>query len=85
MGDDDEFGVETGGWCYFTNSLPIIYLHMWLNEQPLLTSFVSHKIPDGVQLDTAANGSNEKCLASVPDGTNSVNNRKQKKVHQNPL
>jgi hypothetical protein len=23
-GDDDEFGVKTGGWCCFTNSLPIV-------------------------------------------------------------
>jgi hypothetical protein len=23
-GDDDEFGMETGGWCCITNSLPII-------------------------------------------------------------
>jgi hypothetical protein len=27
-GDDDEFGVETGGWCCFTNSLPVVYLRM---------------------------------------------------------
>ncbi len=52
MGDDDEFGVEAGGWCCFTNSLLIIYLRMWLNERPLLTTFVSRKIPDGIQLDT---------------------------------
>jgi hypothetical protein len=39
--DDDEFGMETGGWCCFMNSLPIIYLRMWLNEKPNLTSFVS--------------------------------------------
>jgi hypothetical protein len=25
-GHDDEFGMESGGWCCFTNSLPIIYL-----------------------------------------------------------
>jgi outer membrane scaffolding protein for murein synthesis (MipA/OmpV family) len=24
-GADDEFGMETGGWCSFTNSLPIIH------------------------------------------------------------
>jgi hypothetical protein len=81
LGNDDESGVEAGGWCCFTNSLPIVYLHMRLNEQPLLTSFVSHKIPDGIQLDTAAKGSNKKRLASVPDGTKSVNNKKQKKVN----
>ena len=40
-GDNDKFGVETGGWCCFTNSLPIIYLRMWLNDKPQLTSFVS--------------------------------------------
>jgi len=52
LGDDDEFGVEAGGWCCFTNSVPIIYLRMWLNERPLLTMFVSQKVPDGIQLDT---------------------------------
>ncbi len=51
-GDDDEFGMETGGWCSFTNSLPIVYLRMWLNEKPNLTSFVSRQIPQVVQLDT---------------------------------
>ena len=40
-GNNDEFGVKTGGWCCFTNSLPIIYLRMWLNDKPQLTSFVS--------------------------------------------
>jgi len=24
-GADDEFGMENGGWCSFTNSLPIIF------------------------------------------------------------
>ncbi len=43
--DDDDIGVESGGWCFFTNSLPVVYLYMWLNEQLILTSFVSHKIP----------------------------------------
>jgi hypothetical protein len=33
---DDEFGMESGGWCNFTNSLPIINLRMWLNEKPNL-------------------------------------------------
>jgi hypothetical protein len=69
VGDDDEFGVETGGWCCFTNSLPIVYLRMWLNERPLLTSFVSRKIPDGIQLDTARAASTKKRLASVHDPT----------------
>jgi len=36
-GDDDEFGVESGGWCGFTNSLPVIYLRMWLNQKPDFT------------------------------------------------
>ncbi len=62
VGDDDEFGVETGGWCCFTNSLPIVYLRMWLNERPLLTSFVSRKIPDRIQLDTARAASTKKTL-----------------------
>ncbi|MFN9979750.1 MAG: hypothetical protein ACK53Y_07545, partial [bacterium] len=52
-GNNDEFGVETGGWCCFTNSLPIIYLKMWLNDKPQLTSFVSPQIPPNVQLDAS--------------------------------
>jgi len=30
---DDVFGVEAGGFCNFTNSIVIIYLRLWLNEQ----------------------------------------------------
>jgi hypothetical protein len=44
-GNDDEFGMETGDWCCSSNSLPIFYLRMWLNEKPNLTSFVSFQIP----------------------------------------
>ncbi len=43
--NDDEFGMEGGGWCCFSNSLPIVYLRMWWNEKPNLTSFVSRQIP----------------------------------------
>jgi hypothetical protein len=25
-GDEEEFGMEFGGWCCFPNSLPIIFL-----------------------------------------------------------
>ncbi len=39
-GDDNGFGMESGGWCCFTNSLPVVYLQMRLNEEPDLTSFV---------------------------------------------
>jgi hypothetical protein len=50
--DDNKFGMEIGAWCCFTNSLPIIYLRMWLNDKPQLASFVSRQIPSDVQLDT---------------------------------
>jgi len=79
LGDDDESGVEAGGWCCFTNSLPI-YLRMWLNEWPLLTTFVSRKIPDGIQLDTMK-AEAKKRSASDCDSTKSDG----QKVHQNPL
>jgi hypothetical protein len=36
-GDDDKFGIESGGWRCFMSSFPIIYHQMWL--------FVSRKIP----------------------------------------
>jgi hypothetical protein len=39
--EDDEFGMEEGRFCCFANSLPVIYLRMWLNEKPHMTSFVS--------------------------------------------
>jgi hypothetical protein len=75
-GTDDEFGMETGGWCCFMNSLPIIYLRMWLNEKPNFTSFVSRQIPPDVQLDTrVAEGPKKKRNASV---TGSVSSSKSK-------
>jgi hypothetical protein len=49
--DDDEFGMEAGGSCCFTNSLPIGYLSMWLNEKPNLTLFVSRQIPMDIPID----------------------------------
>jgi hypothetical protein len=49
---DDVFGVEAGGFCNFTNSVVIIYLRMWLNERPGLTSFVSRELPEGIQIDS---------------------------------
>jgi hypothetical protein len=48
-GDDDEFGMESGGWCCFTNSLSIIYLQIWLNEKPNLAQSISRQIPQDVQ------------------------------------
>jgi len=76
---DVEFGMETGGWCSFTNSLPIVYLHMWLNEKPNLTSFVTRQIPPDVQLDTAiAEGSQRKRKASGNSSITSKNNKKKK-------
>jgi len=49
---DDVFGVEAGGFCNFTNSVVIIYLRMWLNERPGLTSFVSRELLEGIQIDS---------------------------------
>ncbi len=63
--NDDEFGMEGCGWCCFTNSLPIIYLRMWLSKKTNLTSFVSHQIPADVQCDSAkADGNQKKRKAS---------------------
>ncbi len=42
----DEFGIDQGGFCCFMNNLPIVYLRMWLNEKPQMTSFISQRIPD---------------------------------------
>ncbi len=49
---NDVFGVEEGGFCCFTNSIVIIYLRLWLHEQPGLTGFVSQHTPDEFQVDT---------------------------------
>jgi hypothetical protein len=51
---------------------------MWLNEWLLLISFVTCKIPDGNQLNTAKAASTKKHLASGPDPSKS-DNKKQKK------
>jgi hypothetical protein len=78
-GADDEFGLENGGWCSFTNSLPIIYLRMWLNEKPNLTSFVSRQIPPDVQLDTAVSeDSRKKRKASDTISVSSKNSKGKK-------
>jgi hypothetical protein len=60
----DEFGTDQGGFCCFTNSQPIVYLRMWLNEKPHMTSFISQRIPDECQLDTT-DDKNKKRIAST--------------------
>ncbi len=47
-GADDDIGMETGCWCCFTNSLPIIFLCMWPNEKPYLMAFISRQSPPDV-------------------------------------
>jgi len=47
---NDVFGVEAGGFCNFTNSVVIIYLHMWLNERHGLNSFAAANYPRGYRL-----------------------------------
>jgi hypothetical protein len=79
-GDDDEFGMETGGWCCFTNSLPITYLRMWLNDKPN-TSFIIRQIPQDVQLDTANAMASKERRAS--DTSTSNNNGKSQKKSPN--
>jgi len=49
---NDVFGVEEGDFCNFTNSIVVIYLRLWLNERPGLTNFVSHQLPDEIQVDS---------------------------------
>jgi len=79
-GDDDEFGMENGGWCCITNSLPIIYLRMWLNEKPNLTSFVSRQIPPDVKLDTGNVNASKKGRASV----SSISAKSNKNTKKSP-
>jgi hypothetical protein len=55
--DDDVFGVESRGFCCFTNSIIIIYLRMWINEKPGMTGFVSRKLPEEMQIDSLNGGS----------------------------
>ena len=73
----DEFGVDQGGFCCFTNSLPIVYLRMWLNEKPHMTSFISRRIPDECQLDTM-DDKNKKRKASTAMVAEPRSNKKQK-------
>ncbi len=47
----DDFGMEDGGFCCFTNSLPIVYLRLWLNFKDVMTDFVTREIPSDVQLE----------------------------------
>jgi hypothetical protein len=49
---DDVFGEEEGGFCNSMNSIVVIYLQLWLNERPRLTNFVSHWLPDEIQVDS---------------------------------
>ncbi len=76
--NDDEFGMEGGGWCCFTNSLPIVYLRMWLNEKPNLTSFVSRQIPADVQCDSAKADGNQKKRKASDSMTTNINNKQKK-------
>ncbi len=73
----DEFGVDQGGFCCFMNSLPIVYLRMWLNEKPHMTSFTSRRIPDECQLD-AMDDKNKKRKASTAIVAEPRSNKKQK-------
>jgi hypothetical protein len=77
--DDDEFGMESGGWCCFMNNLPIIYLQMWLNEKPDLTQFVSWQIPQETQLDTSNAVASKKQRAS---DSRSVSRRHKKSTNE---
>jgi hypothetical protein len=75
-GDNDKFGVETGGWCCFTNSLPIIYLRMWLNDKPQITSFVSRQILPDVQLDTGNKESSKRKQKSIDNVSSAQRERR---------
>jgi hypothetical protein len=55
--------MEDGGFCCFTNSLPIVYLKLWLNVKDVMTDFVTWEIPSDVQLDSG-NHSKKKRLAA---------------------
>jgi hypothetical protein len=81
-GDDDEFGMDGGGCCCFMHSLPIVYLCMWLNEKPSLTSFISCQISVDVQCDSAkADGNQKKLKASDSISISAKINNKQTNHH----
>jgi hypothetical protein len=75
----NEFSTDPGGWCCFTNRLPIVYLRMLLNERPNMTSFISQKIPDECQLDTSDNTTGKNRKASAAISVQSKRSNKQKK------
>jgi hypothetical protein len=49
---NDCFGQEEDGFCCITNSIVIVYLHLWLNEKPGLKNFVSRHLPAELQIDS---------------------------------
>jgi hypothetical protein len=80
----DEFGTDPGGWCCFTNSLPIVYLRMWLNERPNMTSFISRKIQDECQLDTSDNATGKKRKLQQPYQCSQKEVINKRNLHQKP-
>jgi hypothetical protein len=64
---NDVFGVEAGGFCNFTNSIVIIYLRLWLNEKPGLTTFVSHQLLEAIQIDTMVPQSSAVVVKPAPE------------------
>ena len=61
---EEQYGMEEGGFCRFTTSLPVIYLRLTLNEHPNLTDFVKREIPKEIQVDTAGGRSKRRSDAS---------------------
>jgi hypothetical protein len=55
--DEDVLGSEEGVFFCFTNSVIIIYLRMWVNQNQEMAGFASRQIPSGMQIDTLDGGS----------------------------
>ena len=73
---DNDFRMEERGFCCFTNSLPIIYLHVWLNEKPGLTGFVCRMIPVEIQMDSLGNIASEKRSMALSSASSEQNRKK---------
>lgn len=66
--EDDVFGIEERGFCCFTNSVVLVYLCMWMNEKPGMTSFVSKKKTEEMKIDSQNGGSSSLAQNINEDG-----------------
>ena len=50
--EEDVDGMIDGGFCKFTNSIPVIYLRLWMNLRQGIDSFVMQEVPNEIRVDS---------------------------------